>query len=201
MVVNVPLTIANLAGQQITSYQFDMLFDPQIVEVAGVSTAGTLSEGMSTAWNVAAPGLLKVVVYSAVGAEGDGVYLNVRLRGRGTAGSTSPLELRGFRFNDGMTAQATDGRFTTLKSPAISGIVTTSTGRGLRNATVLLTGNSLSEPRKVVTGEFGYFAFDDLTPGEIYVVTVNSKRFNFQMPSQVVALTDTAVEIRFVALE
>jgi hypothetical protein len=100
-----------------------------------------------------------------------------------------------------MTAEAADGRFTTLKSPAISGLVTTSTGRGLRNATVILTGNSLNEPRKVVTGEFGYFAFDDLTPGETYVVTVNSKRFSFQMPSQVVALTDTAVEIRFVALE
>jgi hypothetical protein len=53
----VPLTVGNLAGQQITSYQFDMLFDPQIVEVAGVDSAGTFSEGMGTAWNVAAPGL------------------------------------------------------------------------------------------------------------------------------------------------
>jgi len=200
-IVNVPLTVGNLAGRRITSYQFDMLFDPQIVEVAGVDSAGTVSEGMSTVWNLAAPGVLKVVVYGAIGADDDGIYLNLRLRGRGTAGSTSTLELSGFRYNNGTAAQASAGSFTIVKSPAISGLVMTSTGLGLRNATVVLTGNSLAEPRKVLTGEFGYFAFDDLTPGETYIVTVNSKRFIFQMPSRVIALTGKAEEVNFVALE
>jgi hypothetical protein len=201
MTVDVPLTVENLAGRRTSSYQFDMLFDPQIVEVAGVVNAGTRSEGMNVVWNVAAPGLLKVVVYSAVETEGDGIYLNLRLRGRGTTGSTSPLQLSGFRHNDGTTGQAVDGRFTIAKTPLISGRVQTSMGHGLRNATVVLTGNSLIEPRKVVTGEYGYFAFDDLTPGDTYIVTVNSKRFRFQMPNRVIALTDVAVKVDFVALE
>jgi hypothetical protein len=35
--------------------------------------------------------------------------------------------------------------------------------------------------------------------GETYVVTVNSRRFTFQVPSHVVTLTDNIADLNFVA--
>jgi len=45
----------------------------------------------------------------------------------------------------------------------MGGRVTTADGRGIRNAHVVVTGNSLSEPLIATTGSFGYFNFDGLT--------------------------------------
>ena len=70
---------------------------------------------------------------------------------------------------------------------------------GIRNAKVVITGNSLNEPRVVTTGSFGYFTFDALATGETYVVTVNSQRYTFSTPSRVVSLFDNIVDMDFVA--
>jgi hypothetical protein len=66
---------------------------------------------------------------------------------------------------------------------------------------MVLTGNSLSEPLRVTTSSFGYFTFEGLEIGETYIVTVNSRRFTFQAPSQVLSLTDNAFDVNFVANE
>ena len=40
---------------------------------------------------------------------------------------------------------------------------------------------------------------DGLRPGETYVVTVNSQRYTFTMPSQVIHLVDNLTDVNFVA--
>ncbi|MEO7538588.1 MAG: hypothetical protein ABIV21_01040, partial [Pyrinomonadaceae bacterium] len=70
---------------------------------------------------------------------------------------------------------------------------------GIRNADMILTGNSLTEPLRVTTSSFGYFLFEGLQTGETYVVTVNSRRFTFQAPSRVVSLVDNIADLDFVA--
>ncbi|MFN0278167.1 MAG: choice-of-anchor Q domain-containing protein [Pyrinomonadaceae bacterium] len=87
----------------------------------------------------------------------------------------------------------------TAASASISGRVTTSGGNGIRNANVVITGNSIVEPIIVTTGSFGYFTFDVLATGETYVVTVNSRRYTFSTPSRVISLVDNVVDADFIA--
>ncbi|MBK8464799.1 MAG: proprotein convertase P-domain-containing protein [Chloracidobacterium sp.] len=82
---------------------------------------------------------------------------------------------------------------------SISGRVLSADGHGLRNTKVVVTGNSLSQPIVATTGSMGYFSFDELTIGEIYVVTVNARRYTFSTPSRVITLTDNVVDADFIA--
>jgi hypothetical protein len=87
----------------------------------------------------------------------------------------------------------------TTANALISGRVTTANGQGIRNATVVVTGNSLAEPLVTSTGSFGYYTFDGLRAGETYVVTVNSRRYTFSTPSRVISLIDSVVDADFMA--
>lgn len=87
----------------------------------------------------------------------------------------------------------------TAAQASISGRVTTADGRGIRNAKVTITGNSLAEPRIASTGSFGYFTVSGLATGETYVVTVSSQRYTFSSPSRVISLVDNVVDADFVA--
>jgi len=87
----------------------------------------------------------------------------------------------------------------TAAQASISGRVLTANGNGVRNARVIVTGNSLAEPIVATTGSFGYFNFEGLQTGETYVVTVNSQRYTFSTPSRVVSLVDNVVDMDFVA--
>ena len=87
----------------------------------------------------------------------------------------------------------------TAANVALSGRVTTSDGRGIRNATVSISGGNLANPMFARTGSFGYFSFNQLEAGQTYIVAVNSKRFTFQVPSRVISLTDNLTDVDFVA--
>ncbi len=87
----------------------------------------------------------------------------------------------------------------TAAGASISGRVLTADGLGIRNAKVVVTGNSLIESLVVTTGSFGYFSFDGLATGETYVVTVNSQRYTFSTPSRVISLVDNVTDTDFVA--
>jgi hypothetical protein len=87
----------------------------------------------------------------------------------------------------------------TAASAAISGRVMTADGRPIRNAVVTISGNSLPEQRVFQTGTFGYYMFDGLQTGETYVVTVNSRRFTFQVPARVISLVDNVTDADFIA--
>jgi hypothetical protein len=87
----------------------------------------------------------------------------------------------------------------TAAQASLSGRVLTSEGQPIRNARVVITGNSLPEARTVTTGSFGYYSFDGLAVGETYVVTVNSQRYTFTVPSRVITLVDNLFAVDFVA--
>jgi len=87
----------------------------------------------------------------------------------------------------------------TAGNVSISGQVTTSDGRGITNARLVLTGDSLGEPLIVRTRAFGYYSFDNLRSGETFVVTVNSRQFTFNTPSQVVSPVGNLTDVNFVA--
>ena len=87
----------------------------------------------------------------------------------------------------------------TAANASVSGRVTTSDGRGIRNAKVVITGNSLAHPIIATTGSFGYYTFEGLATGETYVITVNSKRYTFSSPSRVISLVDNIADADFIA--
>ncbi len=88
---------------------------------------------------------------------------------------------------------------TTSGQGTISGRVTTADGQGIRNAKVTVTSNSLAASKVAATGSFGYFTFDSLSTGEMYIVTVNSKRYTFSTPSRVISLNENIADADFIA--
>ncbi len=67
---------------------------------------------------------------------------------------------------------------TTAAGVTVGGRVLTGEGRGLRSARVTIT-DSNGAVRSIFTGSFGRFQFEDVEPGQTYVITVASRRFNF----------------------
>ncbi len=77
---------------------------------------------------------------------------------------------------------------------SISGRVTTSDGRGLRNASVTLTGPGGTQT--VTTSTFGFYQFDSVATGQTYTLTVGSRLFTFT--SRTLPLTDNVTNFDFV---
>jgi hypothetical protein len=104
-IVSVPLSIENLRGRSLTSYQFDVQYDPAVLTPAegAVTLDGTMSAGMGVAYNSPEPGLLKVVVYGIQPVSADGVYATLRFVAAGSPGSYSPFDISHFRMDDGLT--------------------------------------------------------------------------------------------------
>lgn len=82
---------------------------------------------------------------------------------------------------------------------AVSGRVLNPEGAGIRNAIVILEGDGLTAPRTVVTSSFGYFTFDDVEVGQMYIISVSSKRYGFGQSSQALSVVDTVSNIVFQA--
>ncbi|MEQ1920895.1 MAG: CHRD domain-containing protein [Pyrinomonadaceae bacterium] len=78
----------------------------------------------------------------------------------------------------------------------VGGRVLTPEGRGVRGAIVTITDqNGVSHT--VTTGVNGNFVFDDVEPGQTYVVNIRSRRFTFS--PQVVQVNDNIADLQFVA--
>lgn len=86
----------------------------------------------------------------------------------------------------------------TAASVSVGGRVLTDRGKGLINATVVLTDmNGFS--RAARTSSLGYYRFDDVTVGETYILSVKSKRYSFA--PQVIGITEELSGLNFVAVE
>ncbi len=62
---------------------------------------------------------------------------------------------------------------------SVGGRVFTSDGRGLRNATVTITGPN-GYIRQATTSSFGFYSFTDVLTGQTYTIRVSSRFFRFQ---------------------
>jgi len=86
----------------------------------------------------------------------------------------------------------------TAASVSLGGRVVTAKGRGINNARIALT-SAGGEMRYAVSSAFGYYRFTDVPAGEIYILTVYSKRFTFTSPTQIVTLADARDDVDFIA--
>lgn len=99
---------------------------------------------------------------------------------------------------DGADIGAVESQAPLAASVIVGGKVLTPEGRGLRNALVTLT-NQAGESRTVLTTAFGYYRFNEVAAGEVYIISVNSKRYSFA--PQIVTVTEKTGELNLTALE
>jgi len=118
--IRLPIAIQGAAGKGIISYEFDLRYDPSIIQPDNepIDVAGTVSRGLFAVSNVVQPGLLRVAVYGPMPITGNGVLLSLRFIAVGNDGSVSPLVWENFMFNEGNpAAAATNGEIAVTAAP------------------------------------------------------------------------------------
>lgn len=81
---------------------------------------------------------------------------------------------------------------------SVGGRVTTANGFGIANVRVTMT-NQTGESATALTNSFGNFSFAQVQSGEIYVLTVSSRRYQFSVPTQILSVSDNIKDIIFIA--
>ena len=212
--VTIPINIGAVpAGSSTESFDFSVFYNPAVLQPVAPfgSNAGTLSANCSVLPNSPVSG--RVIVSGACAqaiTTGSGVLYKLTFNVIGAANQTSSLSFTNpanntntFQFNSGTPTVATaDGLLTVLAPTAatvsISGRAMTATGRGIKNVLICLTDGG-GNVRNAYTTTFGYYRFDDVAAGEIYVITAKGKRYEFSPPAQVINVNEDTVDINFTA--
>lgn len=101
----IPITVGDLTGSEVKSFEFAISYDPTIVEITGVSSTGTLTESVSPIVNTTTSGKVSIAWADAFALEGGGVLVN--LQASFLQEGTSSLAFDSFRFNEGAPAAST----------------------------------------------------------------------------------------------
>lgn len=106
------------------------------------------------------------------------------------AATTGNIAFRGIAFAPLMPLSS---------SVLVSGRVTKANGRGLSKVLVTMTGSS-GEIRYALSNPQGYFNFADVSAGDTYIFSAESKRYSFAEPTQVLYIKGDMEELSFVAI-
>lgn len=85
----------------------------------------------------------------------------------------------------------------TAASVSLSGRVTNSNGRGVKNVLMTLTSGDSSAPRFARTNSFGYYNFTNVGAGQNYTITPSSKRYGFEPNEQFLSVSGEETQINF----
>ena len=138
--------------------------------------AGTVSGSLLAFCNPISPGLLKVAVFGSIPIGGAGTLMKLKFTAIGIGGTSSPLTLVNFQFNEGVPGDLSTNGVVNLLGPtaaavALSGRTLDSIGTPIGRARITLTdtnGNSVH----AISNQLGKFAFENLVAGETYTVSV-----------------------------
>lgn len=90
-------------------------------------------------------------------------------------------------------------RILTAAAVSVAGRVLTSSGSGIKNATIEVSGGALAQPIFVQTNSFGNYKIEGLEVQQTYILTVRSKQFQFSEPSRIVSPDDNIAGFNFVS--
>ena len=106
--VLLPIRLFNSAnGAALLGYEFQLQYNPAVLQSVGLSTTNTVSAGWQVIANSDTPGQLRVAGYGVTPLSGDGILLNLRFQVTQTVNLTSALTFGYFRWNEGQPAAAT----------------------------------------------------------------------------------------------
>jgi hypothetical protein len=201
--VLIPISVRDVAKKNVYSYEFDLRYDPSVIQPIENSAdiAGTASRGLSVVTNPNEPGLLRVVTYGAYPINDDGLLMNLRFTAVGAPGTSSPLTIERIMFNEGDPGVlVTDGQVQLSSAPAnqaeMTGRVLSSMGQGIPNARVILT-DTTGATRSAISNGFGMYRFGNLTVGQTYTLSVESR--NTQFTPLTVSVTGQSVNVDMTA--
>jgi subtilisin family serine protease len=86
----------------------------------------------------------------------------------------------------------------TAATVSVTGMVVDSNGRGIKGVTVALMNANSSQIKRAKTNGFGFYSFDDLDVGGLYVMNVIAKRFQFDQTNVTFTLNEDLTGINFV---
>ena len=201
----IPINVQGAANKGIVSYEFDLRYDPAVIQPMAnpVELTGTVSSSLNAVANAESRGLLRVAVYGTMPLDSNGVLLNLRFTAVGLPGTTSQLTWERMLFNEGTPGTlATDGQVELVRAQSnkaeISGRVLTTTGQGIPNARVTLTDSTGQTLRRtVLSNGFGIFRFGDLSVGQTYTISVTSRQYN--LTPITVSVTSNLVNVDLIA--
>ena len=122
------------------------------------------------------------------------------------AGFTRPVNLPDATYPNATGGNGADiGAFeaalgTTAATVSVSGRVVTAQGRGIRNVVITMMDSS-GNTRTATSTAFGYYRFEEVEAGQVYIFTARGKRFSFDENSQVHSIIGDTNDINFVASE
>ena len=104
--LTVPVMVGDLTGLGVTAFDFDLVYNPAVLQFQGVDADETLSYGMTIMVNKATPGRLRVVAFGSSALASSGTLLRLNFKVTGTVVNGLGLNWMRFQFNEG-TPQAT----------------------------------------------------------------------------------------------
>ncbi len=87
----------------------------------------------------------------------------------------------------------------TAANVSVGGHTRTSVGSGIGNAEITLT-DQAGVTRRTHSSSVGYFRFDDVQAGQIYVISIRSKKYQFTNSAEIVNVNDEITNLDFTAL-
>lgn len=200
--VLVPVTIGDLSGKNVLAYQFEISYDPAIIQPAqnAVETEKSMSGDMSVTVNTATPGILRVVVFGAMPMNGEGSLLHLKFIAVGDVGTSSTLSWQQFMLNEGgaLLVNTADGKVDITEAVpsegTIEGHLFTATGRGVPNTRITITATDGSS-RTLISNGHGRYSFGGLRIGETYVLSADSRLYTFTPVTVSVSGSLTNVDI------
>jgi hypothetical protein len=110
--LEIPIRVGDLTGAEVTSYQFTLAYDPDVIDITDAITEGTMSEGEELQFNKTAPDTVKVSFASSGDPlEGPGTLLRFQASTEGVG--SSPLDVEEFVLGGSdVPTTVTDGSVT-----------------------------------------------------------------------------------------
>jgi len=108
--VTVPIMVGSLTGRGFMSYDFDLTFDQNVLQLQNppIDASGTLSSGMTITPNPT-PGRLRISAFGVSPLAGIGTLLALKFNVVGAAGTTTALNWQSFTFNEKIQTGLTNG--------------------------------------------------------------------------------------------
>ncbi|MBX7053579.1 MAG: hypothetical protein K1X36_01400 [Pyrinomonadaceae bacterium] len=169
--ITIPINTTLLTGRNAISFDAIVNYDPSIISEISVTNAGTISSSMIITVNDLTPGTLIISAYGPDPLVGSGALININYNAVGPIGSSSPLSLTSFTFNEGTPCSITNNGDVTIVSGTVSGIVSYANSIAFKPVpnTVL---NAVGSVNAATNSAFltGAYSFGGFGPGS-YVVT------------------------------
>lgn len=169
--VTIPIITTELLGRNAISFDAVVNYDPSVISEISVTNAGTLSSAKIITVNDLTPGTLIISAYGPDPLAGSGALLNINFSAIGPIGSTSPLSIASFTYNEGTPCAVTNNGDVTIISGAVSGVVSYANSVAFKpvpNTSLSAVGSvNVSTNSAFLTGAYNFGGFG---PGS-YVVT------------------------------